>query len=59
MKYDVNNLLDLNYLNNTIKGLEKELSKLVVLSTYQLDSLEKMDITEVRELFIKYNVTLK
>lgn len=59
MRYDINNLLDLDYLNNTISQLENEVNvfKNQLVESYDMDDLRKLDIDEINGIFLKYDIS--
>lgn len=59
MRYDINNLLDLDYLNNKISQLENEIGvlKAQLVKLYEIDDLKKLDIDEIKEMFLKYDIS--
>lgn len=58
MKIDVNKLLELDYVNDLVSQLNKEIDNLrnSMIQLYDLDILRKMKIEDVNELFSRYNL---
>lgn len=58
MKYDINKLLDLDYLYELLSTFNNEFNGISVLSfkLYNLDDFMNMDIEDINSLFGKYNI---
>ena len=58
MGYDINNLLNLDYLNNTISQFENEVNALKkqLIELYDIEDLKKIGVNVIRELFLSYNL---
>ena len=59
MRYDINNLLDLDYLNGKISQLNNEVDDLKkqLVESYNFDDLRKLNIDEIKIIFSKYNIS--
>lgn len=58
MKYDINKLLDLDYLNEILSNFNNELNQLSFSFSdfYNLEDFTKMDIDKINSLFRTYNI---
>ena len=59
MRYDINNLLNLDYLNSIVSQLNNDIVELEkqLVEPYSLDNLKEINIDEIKIMFSKYDLS--